>query len=307
VVTTENSLKDITDEPPSFSLQDMKSDDGDEPKALKVPSPPPTTTSTTRRPTIRMSVHDAHRAFQQVPTAPSGVPEPSSASSYGFPPQEDSRALPTATAQQPQPPTRALGPQYPSLPSSSPVVYPQNPPYVLSPIGQPQQRPVLANGHHTVPNGQAPSHVWMQVNPPPGGPLSSYYRPHPYGQAVIYPPSTSYSPGLTSMTPLPMQLPKPMNGIGASPGRAASHQGSTVTPQVLSPVTAPSPMPTYLSGRGTPSYYTPGPQSSQLPMVYPSSPAPMYSAAVSTTPSGSPGPALYTTTPHTTYRPPPTR
>jgi hypothetical protein len=309
VVTTENSLEGITDEPPSFSVQDMKSDDGDEPKALKVSSPPPAATPT-RRPAIRMSVDDAHRAFQQVPTAPSSVPETSSTSSYGYiQPPEDTRTAPTAPAQPPQQPPQVLRPQYPLIPSSSnPIVYAQSPPYMITPIGQPQQRPALANGHHTLPNGQAPSHMWMQLNPAPGAPMSSYYRPHPYGQPVIYPsPSTlpsPYSPALTSATPLPMHVPKPMNGIGASPGRAMP-QGSTVTPQLLSPVTAPSPMPTYLPGRATPSYYTPGPQASQLPLVYPSSPAPLYSA-VSTTPSGSPGPALYTSTPHTTYRPPAT-
>lgn len=306
VVTTENSLEGITDEPPSFSVQDMKSDDGDEPKALKMPSPPPATTPT-RRPAIRMSVDDAHRAFQQVPTAPSSVPETTTASSYAYmQPPEDTRGVPTAPAQQPQQQPQVLRPQYPLIPSSSnPVVYSQTP-YMISPIGQPQQRSALTNGQHSLPNGQAPSHMWMQVNPLPNTPMSPYYRPHPYGQPVIYPsPSTlpsPYSPGLTSATPLPMQVPKPMNGIGVSPGRVVPHQGSPMTPQLLSPVTAPS----YLPGRATPSYYTPGPQSSQLPIVYPSSPAPLYSAAVSATPSGSPGPALYTSTPHNTYRSPPT-
>lgn len=299
LVTTENSLEGITDEPPSFSLQDVKSDDGDEPKALKVPSPPPAVTST-RRPTIRMSVDDAHRAFQQVPTGPSGAPETSSTSSYGYQTQDSRPAAAQPSQQQPQ----TIRPQYPVFPPSNPVSYPQNASYMISSIGQQQQR-TLANGHHSLPNGQAPSHVWMQVNPAP----APYYRPHPYGQPVIYPsPSTihsSYSPSL-SANPLPMQVPKPANGIGASPGRTVSRQGNTVTPQLLSPATAPSPMPTYLPGRVTPSYYTPGPQSSQLPMVYPSSPAPLYSAAVPTPSSGSPGPALYTSTPHTTYRPPST-
>lgn len=331
IVTTENSLEGLADEPPpSFSFPDMKSDDGDEPKSLKAPSPPPPVPAPARR--IRMSVHDAHRAFQQVPPSPASTAD-QAVPNYGpiEPPiAEEPRSGPSQPPPPPlnqsRPAPRLSYPMYPS--SSSPVVYTQTP-YLMSPIGQPSQRPPLANGHHPGAHAQPPpTHMWMQVGPPaPGSPMPSYYRPSPYAQPpVMYPsPTTLTTPSPYSPTPVPgaglpfpVVLPgKPMNGgIGGGrtpPTRSVSGSGpntATATPQLLSPAPGPPlPVPPYMPGPGrvTPSgYYTPSVQHAQLPMVYPSSPAPMYTATVSTHSSGSTshGSTLYSSTQHPTYRPP---
>lgn len=279
-----------------------------------------------------MSVHDAHRAFQQVPPSPAGAPD-QTVSSYGpiEPPiLEEPRSGPSQSTSHPPHQSRATQrPSFPIYPSpSTPVMYAQTP-YMMSPIGQPPQRPTLPNGHHPgAPHTHAqlpPTHIWMQVGPPaPGTSMSPYYRT-PYAQpAVIYPSPSSlvanspFSPAPTpgGMSPVSVALPsKSMNGgIGGRtpPTRSVSgsgHNTATATPILLSPAPGPpAQMSPYVSGPGrmTPgAYYTPGVQQAQLPMVYPSSPAPMYTATVSTHSSGSAshGSALYTSPPQ--YRQPP--
>lgn len=285
-MTIENSLEGIVDEVPTFSIQDMKSDDGEDNKVLKVieePSPPATASAPPKR-LARVTVIDAHRAFQ-VPT--SGDPEPTLQTESSKPPSTRNSHH-SHHSHTPAPHRQFSGYSQTASPMS-PMMYPQHS-YAVSPIGRPP------NGHPI----QQPSHIWMPVNPA-GAAAMQYYRPPPYASPVVYASPTLPSP--YSSSPVG-SLPKANMSMSRTPSHSSRGTPANGTPQNFSPASAPSPMPVYMSGRATPNFYTPGVQQAQLPLIYPSSPGPMFAAPPS---NGSPAPTLYSSAPHGPYRPnPPT-
>ncbi|KAF8312013.1 hypothetical protein DL93DRAFT_2229326 [Clavulina sp. PMI_390] len=316
VTAAENSLKGISDELPSFSLQEVKSDDGDEPKSPKPSSPAPT--APPRRAPMRMSVMDAHRAFQMVPQPPPGAPEVKSPN-YGpiepptpkEPQQEPRPTAPQTTPQHPSHRGPIHRPSYPPFPTpGTPMMYAQQA-YGVAPIGVQPPRGPLQNGL-TPTQGAPPTHMWMQVNAAP-----AYYRPYPQA-AMMYPsPSTPTAPGSFSPTPGPQPAlqvngnkpvvngrgpqSRPTNGAG--PSMAANNNAA----RGMSP--APGALAYGTPGRMTPAYYTPTVQPTSLPPMatYPSSPVPHYTPPLSTHSSGSTGhsSAIYSSAPHPAYRPTP--
>ncbi|KAJ4476710.1 hypothetical protein J3R30DRAFT_3373785 [Lentinula aciculospora] len=144
-----NSLDGITDDLPTvpFTIQDVKSEDGE--------TPPPTMVAPSR-----MSLHDVTRAFQQVPSS-------SSASSHRptiSPPSTTApvaRPTPTYNYHPPpvQPPNQNVRPQYPYHPSPMMSHSPAPNPMYSHPNPIPNRMQV---------NGQAPlySPVWMPLQNP---------------------------------------------------------------------------------------------------------------------------------------------
>ncbi|OCH96653.1 hypothetical protein OBBRIDRAFT_765594 [Obba rivulosa] len=196
-----NSLEGIADDliTVPFSLQDVKSEDGE--------TPPPSGSG----PSSRMSLHDVRRAFQQVPS--------SSASSASRGTSLPSVTSPTNSSTARQQPTFAfsppmhganLRPAYPSYPSpllshSPPMMYPH--PMTASPVPRPMVAASPSYGQH----------VWVQVPGPqvPGGMMRPPTSPYP-AQLLPYPspggPVPVYAPPPSSMQTPTSQQP---NGIPA--------------------------------------------------------------------------------------------
>jgi hypothetical protein len=297
-MTTENSLKGIADEPPTFLISDFKSDYGEDGKAPitpsdAAPSPPTSSSASSRRATIRLSAADVSRAFQQVPQGP-----PSSAT-------ESSPPTPSLVGSE----ANRVG----SVGANQPVpryqVYPQtpNPGYVYAPtsygITAPGQRPLA-----TQLAGQHASQLWMPLTPGAGVP---YYRPgtSPYGQPVVYSPSTMPLSSLPSpYSPIPSAAPivNPIAVNTAAPTLPARHP-SGGSFQLPSPASIHSPVPGYAHARMTPGYFTPGVQPSPS-LPYHPSPA-VYGVMGGPSQSGTPPSTLYSSSPHGSHgphRPPPT-
>lgn len=203
-----NSLEGIADDLTAipFTLQDVKSEDGE--------TPPPSTSTVPSR----MSLHDVTRAFQQVPSS-----SPNSGT-YRTPLSPPSTSAPVARntnyAYSLPPPTPSMRPTY--APYGSPmmshspsptVVYPH--PMASSPV--PSRMPM--NGH--TPLYSQP--VWMPLAAPAtqnhGGMMRTVPSPYP-AQLMPYP-----SPGTPSIYPPPgnMQNPPPQqNGSQQNRGRSMS-------------------------------------------------------------------------------------
>jgi serine/arginine repetitive matrix protein 2 len=164
-----NSLEGIADDLTGlpFTLQDVKSEDGE--------TPPPTSSAAPSR----MSLHDVTRAFQQVPSS-------------------SSSAAPQRST--PLPPSSGSGPvarppsfhQY-SVPPSNPGMRPSYATY-SSPIMSHSPSPTLVYPGSPVP-GRMPLNgspmfsqpVWMSLPPP--NQTHAMMRPVPYpGQMMSYPP-----------------------------------------------------------------------------------------------------------------------
>ncbi|KAI0048012.1 hypothetical protein FA95DRAFT_1141674 [Auriscalpium vulgare] len=207
-VTGVNSLEGIADDLSTvpFSLQDVKSEDGE--------TPPPTVSHVPAP--SRLSLHDVTRAFQTVPSAPAGpstqkAPAQSSPLSHPAVPRQPSYPPPSSVPSN----MRPAYPGYPSpMMSHSPapgVMYPMAP----SPVSGPMMM-----------NGPSPQY-WML--PGPGGQTPGAVMrplPSPYPQYMAYP-----SPG-----------GPPMYGAGAPPPLASQPntpggaQNRGRTPAMMSPV-----------------------------------------------------------------------
>ncbi|KAI0359130.1 hypothetical protein OH77DRAFT_1137926 [Trametes cingulata] len=211
-----NSLKGIADDLTGvpFSLQDVKSDDGE--------TPPPSGSG----PWSRMSSHEVTRAFQQVPS-PSQRPAPIAPST--------STATNGSTSRHP-------GFAFSPPPMNQPALRPAYAPY--SPMVSHSPAPPVMYSHpspvprHMVPNGSAPVYgqaVWMPgTTPPSAGMVRSPYPP----QFIPYP-----SPGGTMPMypqPMPMQNPPQQNGVHPRPPGMAMM--SPVMQPAMSPMYAASPV-----------------------------------------------------------------
>ncbi|KAI0639145.1 hypothetical protein C8Q77DRAFT_1044914 [Trametes polyzona] len=214
-----NSLKGIADDLTGvpFTLQDVKSEDGE--------TPPPSGAG----PWSRMTSTEVTRAFQQVPSSSSSssqrtapITPSASTSTNGSAPRHPGFAFSPPPMGQPQ--LRAAYPTYSPMVSHTPsptVMYSQP-----SPVPR----------HMVVPNGGVPAYgqaVWMPAMPGGGPPPSAGMIRSPYPpQMMPYP-----SPGATMPmypAPMPMQNP-PQNGVqGRPPGMA-----------MMSPVMQPAMPPMY--------------------------------------------------------------
>lgn len=174
-----NSLEGIADDLTSlpFTIQDVKSEDGE--------TPPPTSSAGPSK----MSLHDVTRAFQQVPAS-------SSTSSHRAPPMSPQSvsgpitrpsnfSYPTPI----QPSTLPVRPPYTAFPSTmlvhspSPNLYP---PAATSPIPR-----VPVNGPSQVYN----QHVWVPMQSPqnPNGTMRPMASPYPT-QMMAYPTTNTMHP-----------------------------------------------------------------------------------------------------------------
>ncbi|KAG6845641.1 hypothetical protein H0H87_005848 [Tephrocybe sp. NHM501043] len=161
-----NSLEGIADDLTAlpFTLQDVKSEDGE--------TPPPSVSA----PPSRMSLHDVTRAFQQVPSSSSN-PSPS----HRTPPLVAPPARPSNYAYGlPPPPSGTMRPGYPYPPSiMSPSPGLMYPPMIP---GSPAPGRMPINGHTPL-YGQP---MWMPIPPGPAPqshanmmrPMSSPYPAH---------------------------------------------------------------------------------------------------------------------------------
>ncbi|RDX56153.1 hypothetical protein OH76DRAFT_1468548 [Lentinus brumalis] len=202
-----NSLKGIADDLTGvpFSLQDVKSDDGE--------TPPPSGSG----PWTRMSAYEVTRAFQQVPSS-------SSSSSQRPQPIAPTPALPVASTPSangaaPSNPTFAFSPPpmgqaglRPAYPAYSPMMNAPNSTVMYS-QPSPIPRPMVLNGGAPPVYGQ---HVWMPAMPGPPPPQSAGVMRSPYpAQLIPYP-----SPG----GPVPMYA-SPMSGLPNPPPHQSGVQG----------------------------------------------------------------------------------
>lgn len=207
-----NSLEGIADDLTGlpFTLQDVKSEDGE--------TPPPTGSTIPSR----MSLHDVTRAFQQVPPSSSNsstqrpVPlSPSSASGPVARPPNFAYSLP--------PPNPNMRPSYAAYPSpimshtpSPTLMYS----HVMAPSPVPSRMPV--NGHSPMFNQP----LWMPLPAPPaqahGGMMRPVPSPYP-PQMIAYPPPGGPSV-YTSHPPPNVQSP------GSQPNGSAPSRGRGLPP-----------------------------------------------------------------------------
>ncbi|KAH9947689.1 hypothetical protein B0H21DRAFT_691534 [Amylocystis lapponica] len=214
-----NSLEAIADDLTAvpFTLQDVKSEDGE--------TPPPSGSG----PPSRMSLHDVTRAFQQVPSS-SNSSHRNSQPSQVTSPTSTSAPRPPTFAYAP-PPSTNLRPAYPSYPSpmlshspSPTVMYP--PHMATSPV----PRPMMLNGS----SPQYSQPMWMPVQGPPGQNPGQMMRPvpSPYpAQLMSYP-----SPGGA----MPMYGPPPPNMQGAPSQQPNGVPGRSANMPMMSPVMQPA-------------------------------------------------------------------
>lgn len=243
--TTENSLEGIADEFPTsipHSVQDMKSEDGDGGKREVQPSPPAATptlaAAASPRIPSRMSVRDAHRAFQQVPPAPSTprLPPYASPLTSHAPPQRTNPHPPVANQ---NPGLRAFGP----YPSGIPNHNHNSPGMVYAQPYQPLPSPGMTQHRLPAPGTpQAASQpLWMPLSPvqQPAPYMRGHPTPSPYpAQLMPYPGPAGIPTGYATMQMhghQPMSpMSKPANGgpipvpIGRGRGIPNSHLISPV-------------------------------------------------------------------------------
>ncbi|KAJ3936667.1 MAG: hypothetical protein NXY57DRAFT_957121 [Lentinula lateritia] len=231
-----NSLDGITDDLPTvpFTIQDVKSEDGQ--------TPPPTTVASSR-----MSLHDVTRAFQQVPSSPSisshrpTISPPSTTAPVARPtPTYNYHPTPV------QPPNQNARPPYPYHPPPMMSHSPAPGAMFSHPSPMPNRMQV---------NGQAPlySPVWMPLQNP-NAQSSPMMRPmtasYPAPSMMPYHPS----PGAQPMYALPPpNMPPPIQQNGApTRGRTVSMMSpamSHAVPAIPIYTGSPAMMPVH-AGRG---------------------------------------------------------
>ncbi|KAF8591969.1 hypothetical protein K439DRAFT_1656414 [Ramaria rubella] len=189
VGSTSNSLKGIADDLPSipFTVQDMKSEDGETPPPT-APAPPPS----------RLSLQEVTRAFQQVPDTPASTAAPRPPSYAQTPLLSPGSGHPHRSN---QPVAISLPPQHSVRstygPYSHPLVGHSPSPTLMYAPGVPS--PVIH--HRMTVNGPSPpiTHgMWLPTPPPPPTQTGPFMRP--------------------TGAPPPAQLMYPSPGPGTSPG-----------------------------------------------------------------------------------------
>ncbi|KAI0823015.1 hypothetical protein BC628DRAFT_1385840 [Trametes gibbosa] len=272
-----NSLKSIADDLTGvpFTLQEVKSDDGE--------TPPPSGAG----PWSRMTSHEVTRAFQQVPSSsssssqrPPSIAPSTSTSTNGSTSRHAGFSFSPPPMGQP-----ALRPGYSAY---SPMMSHTPSPTVM--YSQPSPVP-----RHMVPNGAVPAYpaVWMPgaPPPPPAGMIRSPYPPH----YMSYP-----SPGapMQMYAPMSMQNGPPQNGVQGRPPSMAMMSPSM--PPAMSPMYgSPVPMQAVPAMPPSQGYPMPG-QASRAPMRSPydqniTNGAPMHSSPMRQPPQNgyAPIPANY--------------
>ncbi|TFY82064.1 hypothetical protein EWM64_g1944 [Hericium alpestre] len=224
-----NSLEGIADDLISvpFTLQDVKSEDGE--------TPPPTVSSGPSR----MSLHDVTRAFQQVPSPPSGSSSQKQTPTTSHPnpaPRQPSYHHPSGS-------NSGMRPAYPGY--SSPMMSHSPAPTVMYPpvmTPSPVAGPMMVNG----PTPQYGHAVWMPATGTPGAVMRPVPAPSPYPTQWSYAPPGA-PPAMYTTTPptMPQSQPsqnQPKGGANA-PNRGRT---SSVMSPVMSHVGMPHPgMPMY--------------------------------------------------------------
>lgn len=246
-----NSLEGIADDLISvpFTLQDVKSEDGE--------TPPPTMTGPSR-----MSLHDVTRAFQQVPSSSTVTPlrptisPPTTTAPVARPPPNYSYGVPMP----PQPPNnqnmRSAYPQYPSpmlSQSPAPMVYPMS----ASPVPTRMQ----VGTHNPMPPMQmyGPPQGWMPL--PPNGPGQPPMM-RPYPQMMAYSPSAQ-----------PMYLPSPQMANMQQAQNVNGNRGRNMS-VMMSPGVVHTAPAMYGSPVMMPAGRVPGPMRNDSNQQHPSQPTP---------------------------------
>ncbi|GBE78105.1 predicted protein [Sparassis crispa] len=218
-----NSLEGIADDLTAvpFTLQDVKSEDGE--------TPPPSGSG----PPSRMSLHDVTRAFQQVPaTSVNSANRGATLPALNSPPSGSISRQPTFAFSPPGPGSnmRSAYSPYPSpMMSHSPTPAVFYPPQMAP---SPAPRPMVLSG--TPPAYVQP--MWMSVASPNGQAPSGVMRPltSPYpAQLLPYP-----SPGGA----LPVYAPPPQNMQNGLPQQVNGMQNRTNGLTMMSPVMQAQPM-----------------------------------------------------------------
>ncbi|KAF8971529.1 hypothetical protein BDZ97DRAFT_1786963 [Flammula alnicola] len=244
-----NSLEGIADDLTAlpFTLQDVKSEDGE--------TPPPSLPSAPSR----MSLHDVTRAFQTVPTSSSTSSQPPHRATFSPPSTQAPVARPTTAPYAYSPaPQSNMRPAYVTYPS--PMMSPAPVMYGLPMASSPVPSRMQVNGH--TPLYSQP--MWMTM-PGPSQTHGSLMRPvpSPYPAQMMAYPSPGYAP-----QPPPNMMPTTPQGQNGGRGRgmqimspvmshAHTHPGSAMyggSPVMLHAVQVPQnhgyiPMP---AGRGQP-------------------------------------------------------
>ncbi|KAF9036491.1 hypothetical protein BDZ89DRAFT_1130128 [Hymenopellis radicata] len=207
-----NSLEGIADDLISmpFTLQDVKSEDGE--------TPPPTMSASSR-----MSLHDVTRAFQQVPSSSSVTPHrptispPTTTAPVARPPPNYSYGVPMP----PQPPNnQGMRPTYVPYPSPMLSHSPAPMVYTHPMTGSPVPARMQVNGH----NPMTPMYgtpMWVPLPPSNAPGQTPMMRP--------YPQLMSYSPSAPAM-----YLPSPQSMPNMSPQNAHANSGRNM-PVMMSP------------------------------------------------------------------------
>ena len=214
-LTGVNSLEGIGDDliPVPFTLQEVKSEDGE--------TPPPTVSI---GPT-RMSQHEVTRAFQQVPSPPANAPAhktgASSLSTMSSPPvSRNGYPLPPANGN--------MRPAYPAY--GSPMLSHSPAPTMVYPhVMSPSPGPVMMNGS----SPQYGHPVWMSVPASTGQTPNTVMRPlpSPYPPSYMPYPPPGAAPGMYASPPPTMvhhSQPQSRQGNGGQ------HRGRNQS--VMSPV-----------------------------------------------------------------------
>ncbi|KAF8898387.1 hypothetical protein BD779DRAFT_1666247 [Infundibulicybe gibba] len=183
-----NSLEGIADDLTAlpFTLQDVKSEDGETPPPI--PSAP-----------SRMSLHEVTRAFQQVPQSAAATPHRTQIS----PPSTSAPvARPSPYSYQMPPAPSAMRPTY--VPYPSPMISHSPSPAVVYPhhiASSPVPSRMAVGGH----NPMYPQPMWMTMPGPAPNPNNMMRSPYP-AQMMTYP-----SPSTPTMYPhaLPSPMPNP--------------------------------------------------------------------------------------------------
>jgi len=235
-----NSLDGITDDLPSvsFTIQDVKSEDGE--------TPPPMTTGAPSR----MSLHDVTRAFQQVPSSNIAshrptISPPSTTAPVARPTQTTYNNYHPSPV---QPPSQNVRPQYPY---PSPMMSHSPAPSPMYPHPNPMPNRMQVNGHTPL-----YSPVWMPLQNPnsQGSPMMRpMASPYPTPPLMPYPSPGAPQP-MYPMPPPPHNMPPPQQNGTPTRGRTVSMMspvGSHAVPAMSMYPGSPVMMPMH-AGRGAP-------------------------------------------------------
>lgn len=277
-----NSLEGIADDLPSvpFTLQEVKSEDGETPPPTGSNGPGPS----------RMSLHDVTRAFQLVPPPPAGsITGKGSPQSAAVQSTTSGSARHLAFSPHVQPVQSTVGgPAYPAY--HSPMLSHSPAPTLMYP------HPIAPNHMMGGPSPQYPQPMWIPMAGPGGQTPGGVMRPLP----SPYPTHASYMPYPSPGAYAPQSQPGPPGPPNGAQNRSRSGPPAGLSPN-LSHSRAPGPVPMY---QGSPVLVHP--QVMHLPPSYPGAmPAGRGVPMQASHPTQAPHAGGYTPTTHAPYVRPP--